>query len=93
MDERDIIDDILDNFDFEKVHETMSLLGWCWNREEYGVPSIIALRKEARKLMNSCLGHKEFYTSCGGLHVQKETIDDIPFYRLMFVVTEGDNYE
>lgn len=93
VDENEIIDDILDNFDFEYVHDAMEKLGWCWARDSGGVPSISTLRKEARHLLKSCIGEDKYNTACGGLEVMKETHDGVPFYRLMFVLKDWSNYE
>jgi hypothetical protein len=95
MDERQIIDDILDEFDFGKVLHVMELLEWKWGgiSSPPEVPSLGELRKCARRLMNYCIGHETYKTSTGGLHVTKETFDELPYYSLKFVVTEWNNYD
>ena len=93
MTEEQIIEDILDEFDFEKVRQTMEALQWVWHDAEHGVPTIGQMRKRARFLMKECMNVPEFYTATGGFHVFKRTFDGLPFYRLMFVVSEWDNYE
>jgi len=50
---QEMIDDIMDNFDFEKVHDVMEHLGWSWvvpgsNPE---VPDIGTIRRVARKCL------------------------------------------
>lgn len=47
-DNRDLIDAVMDEFDFHKVHEVMEALGWTWHWTG-GVPTIGNLRKSARK--------------------------------------------
>ena len=91
-DERDIIEDILDEFDFGKVHQVMEHLNWIWHDSD-GVPTLGQLRKRARSLMKTCIGHAEYTTATGGLRVQKKTFDGVPFYCLMFVVSEWSSYE
>jgi hypothetical protein len=93
MTEEKIIDDILDEFDFDKVQKTMETLEWTWHSTYPETPSISQLRKFARYLMKSCVGHEEYTTASGGFHVRKETFDGLPFYQLQFVVTEWSNYE
>ena len=43
------IDDIMDNFDFHKVHRVMEFMNWQWSGEV--VPSVSEMRKEARRLV------------------------------------------
>ena len=93
MDERDIIEDILDEFDFTKAHLVMQYLDWRWASSPEDVPTVGEMRKVARSLMRSCIDHDSFTTATGGFWVQKRTIDGDPFYRLMFVVTEWNNYD
>lgn len=89
--EEQIIDDILDEFDFGKVEQVMEHLNWVWYNSE-DVPTLGQLRKQARSLMKECMKHEEYTVATGGFWVQKRTFDGEPFYRLMFVVSEWDNY-
>jgi hypothetical protein len=93
MTEEQIIEDILDEFDFGKVKQTMEALQWVWHDAEHGVPTIGQMRKRARFLMKECMRHQEFVTSTGGFYAFKRTYDEQPFYRLLFAVSEWDNYE
>ena len=91
------IDDIMDNFDFEKVHEAMTLLGWRWvdhETKEFHIPEISALRKRARRLMQDAMGsHMPSYsTATGGFQVHKTTEEGEVFLSLSFVLTEWNNY-
>lgn len=48
----DQIDDIIYNFDFEKVHKIMKILKWRWFiGGELVIPSVQQLVKQARKLL------------------------------------------
>lgn len=53
------IDEIMDNFDFEKVHKTMVALDWTWvvSLEDnlFEIPDKQAIMKEARRIMRQCL--------------------------------------
>jgi hypothetical protein len=40
----DAVEDILDEFDFEKVKKVMDFLDWKWHAAEDGVPRIGELR-------------------------------------------------
>lgn len=95
----DTIDDIMDNFDFDKVHKTMTLLGWCWsgtiNGGGYGVPEKRTIRKLARSLMKEAMESKDlsFTIGTGGFEVVKKTEEDKVYLSLSFVVANWNNYE
>lgn len=52
MDNTQLIKDVLNDFDFERVHKTMIALGWGWG-ENNEVPTITQLRANASHLLNS----------------------------------------
>ena len=62
---RNKVDEILEEFDFAKVHKVMKSLDWCWgfwdDRDCYKhldeVPDEYALRKVARKLLIDAVEH------------------------------------
>ena len=87
MKKKEAIEHILDNFDFEKVHETMTSLDWTWHSTD-GVPEIPDLRKEARRLLKDVAKRKEnkFFISTGGFQVYKEG----GYLELKFVIAEWD---
>lgn len=49
---QDKIDDIMDNFDFNKVETVMKATNWTW-ASTHGVPVKHELRKQARELLKS----------------------------------------
>lgn len=51
------IDEIMDTFDFRKVHEVMKMLEWEWMGN--GVPEEYDLRVGARKLMKNLIDFKD----------------------------------
>ncbi len=82
MDKQEMIYEIMDNFDFEKVSEAMRLLNWKWSgmvRGEGGgddfIPTKSDLRKKARGLLFKVAnfdfkgsgGEKVYSVSSGGL--------------------------
>lgn len=94
----DTIDDIMDNFDFERVHAAMRLLGWCWvaqGTKGYGVPEISELRKCARRLMKNAMKSplSSYTTGTGGFQVDKTTEEDKVYLSLSFVLTNFNNYD
>lgn len=66
------IDDIMENFDFYKVHHAMSLLNWVWINSG-GVPSIDDIKKNSLRLLNEVVRHDEntIQISSGGLRADK----------------------
>jgi hypothetical protein len=92
MTDQDIIDDILDSFDFNKVNTVMNKLNWVWKGTEEGITTVKELRKEARGLLKTAIKSK-LDTACGGLQVTIIPNEDIPGgynYILRFVVEEYD---
>jgi hypothetical protein len=67
----EIIDEILDEFDFELVHRTMKALEWTWHGSVES-PSIGDLRRMARGLLQELLRNKYRCTGTGGLFAYNE---------------------
>lgn len=94
----DHIDNIMDCFDFRKVHDTMVLLNWQWTPIG-GVPEEWQIRQEARRLLIYAYSNAESTkeTSCvgtGGLRAEATFYEGkFEGLRLMFVLTEWDTYE
>lgn len=53
------IDEIMDNFDFNRVARVMDFLGWKWYMKEYRVPEESEIRKEARKYLSKTYDYGE----------------------------------
>jgi hypothetical protein len=68
----EIIDEILDEFDFETVHRTMKALDWKWSGCEVDIPSIGDLRRQARLLLQELFRNKYRCTGTGGLFAYNE---------------------
>jgi len=93
----DEIDDIMDNFDFDKVHETMTLLGWRWwirETDSIDIPDIPRLRTRARGLMKEAMASSlsSYRIAIGGFQVDKTTEEGKTYLSLSFVLTSWDNY-
>ena len=67
----ELIDEILDEFNFEDVHRTMKALDWTWYGSD-SVPSIGDLRRQARKLLQELLKDNNQCVGTGGLFAYKE---------------------
>jgi hypothetical protein len=59
------IDEVLDSFDFDKVHRAMELLSWTWANLDR-VPERLELVDEARRLLSELKGKPGVHGS-GGL--------------------------
>lgn len=83
------INEILDDFDFEKVHKVMETLDWKWyladyedEDEELRVPTANEVRKRARSEMTSLItqmaeeGETTGFSNGGGIEATVEVIKD-----------------
>lgn len=91
MNDEEIIEDILDEFDFYKVQKAMKLLEWTWAGQGY--PTIGEMRKTARGLLKDLIPLEEGGAGTGGFLARKRTFEGEPFYELSFVLTSWDNYD
>ena len=80
------VEDIMQEFDFWKVHKAMKLLKWKW--VGVGVPDIYEIKKNARYVMSRAHEVKSGRIATGGFEaeVTKHGIS------LKFVLTEWDTY-
>lgn len=85
--QRDLIDQIMDNFNFENVHKTMVLLDWKWCTCN-GIPTIEELRMSARKMMIDVIERNCYSVSSGGF--KTEWKKDEEYLLLSFHVSEWD---
>ena len=87
----EMIDNIMDNFDFGRVAKTMEALEWKWH-DVKGIPEEYDIRKAARKLLKSVpdtLIKDNYYTGTGGLYVQAwYESTDLVLMELTFVVAD-----
>lgn len=83
------IDFILDEFDFDKVHQVMECLNWGWAGCDSpdGIPSIGDMRRWARRLLNEAATSESGYNASGGFAARRID-DDPPFLHLVFEVAE-----
>ena len=94
-----MIANILNEFDFIKIHQVMVCLDWQWMYNN-GIPTIDGLRNAARKRIDSaikgCIGEGTanipYSASSGGLKatVEKNIYGQIDFIELEFVVSSWD---
>ncbi len=89
------IDDIIEEFDFTRVHVAMTALDWQWQTTTgngYEVPSIAKLKSMARVLLRESV--KEVSVGSGGFHARYyPPIDsDPPYFSLSFVLCEANTF-
>lgn len=83
-----MIESVLDNFDFVKVHKAMKAVNWTWAHCD-GVPSIRALMVKAEFLLSEVLANEEMHSiSTGGLTAEY----DGNFLSLTFTFEESEAY-
>lgn len=97
MNIQEIIDEIIDNFDFDRVHDVMEYMDWGWQGE--GVPSIEKLKESAIELLEHAYngyfeqGNGEQYSiQTGGLEAYYMYDDNEDCFELKFVLTSVNNY-
>ena len=94
------INEILDNFSFEKVKKVMDFLNWEWFGSN-GVPEIYELRQHARKLMNTAATEcvksqqQDYFTECGGFRVEANKYEGNAkvYLRLSFNLESWENWD
>ena len=93
--ERMKIQDILEDFNFQKVHDVMEQLDWKWAMTKYGVPTLDELKSEAKRLLiDACVEHTCVAT--GGFRAVYEAgespDDPDPFIGLEFIIEECEGF-
>ena len=83
-----LVNEIMDWFDFEKVHRTMKFLRWKWDSSEEGIPCIGEIRESSRRLLTQAVLNNT-NTSSGGLVVTYEPNEN--YLRLQFVISEWES--
>lgn len=92
--ERMKIQDILEDFNFQKVHDVMKQLDWKWAMTKYGVPTLDELKSEAKRLLiDACV--EKTCVATGGFRAvyEKGTPDDPePYIGLEFIIEECEGF-
>lgn len=76
----EMVEDVLDDFDFHKVMRVMHFLEWEWVHVT-GVPTMGDLRRQARRLLRTaisgCLQNDTHYVvGCGGFRAEAWSSED-----------------
>lgn len=92
--EQSKIEDIMRNFDFEKVHDVMQYLDWHWVK--VGVPTVEDIKAEAKRLLvDAC--YEKTTVACGGLRATYEATpgseEGDEFIQLEFILTDCEGFD
>ena len=91
---REKIRDIMEDFNFQKVHNVMKTLDWKWAMSKYGVPTIDELKHEAKRLLIEACGEKTCVATGGFRAVYEEgtSEDPDPYVGLELIVEECEGF-
>jgi len=84
---QEMIDHIMDNFNFDSVHTVMAAIGWEWCDES--VPTETSLRLKARGLLKAVVAGPIKYIASGGF----EAMFEDGYLKLSFVLENWDANE
>jgi hypothetical protein len=97
MDDRESqINDLIDDFDFQRVHIAMTALDWQWQTTEgngHAVPSIAKLKGMARHLLRESIKNKVVASGGFVAKYHPKVDNDSEYFSLQFVLTEKDSFE
>lgn len=89
--EKKAIKEIMNNFDFEKVHKVMVFLKWSW--AGYGVPDIKTIKKAAKEVLMDLIKDSNEHDICelqtGGFTARIEKSNK--YMSLSFVIADWNN--
>lgn len=98
---KDLKKEILNNFDFEKVHRVMEFLNWTWVTKKNGrkIPSVKKMKKRASLLIDEALKSlkksevTEYSAETGGFEAYAFYGEEGLEITLKFVVDEWSTYK
>lgn len=87
-----VLNEVFDNFNFERVKKVMNILNWSWaNLKGNDVPTLDEIKEKAANLMWDCATSDVDVISSGGFRVEKDFSDPSSLWmRLVFEVEECD---
>jgi len=92
------LNDIMSNFNFDKVQKVMEFLNWTWTYSENPIPCVRELKECASRLLVECYDHciknqTRFETGTGGFIVRGfyDGENNKVFLKLVFSLAEWDN--
>lgn len=97
--ERSKIANVMENFDFYKVHKVMELLQWVWitcgEDGKATVPSVAQMKAEAKRLLIEAV-YEKTNIATGGFKAVYESDgpdDDDPYIGLEFIVEDCEGFD
>ena len=93
--EQNKIDNIMDNFDFQKVGAAMKYFQWKWSGAKNGVPDIWEIKENAKRLLVDA-AYSKVTIATGGLRAvyeKDEENPDDPFIQLEFILTDCEGFD
>lgn len=93
---KELIDEIIFNFDFEKVEKVMKALDWEWF--QVGIPSQVQAADQAARLLGEAYDDAKengniITMGTGGFGATAHPIGKEIYLELKFIVTQWDTYE
>jgi uncharacterized protein (UPF0128 family) len=93
-DREKLIDDVIETFNFERVHIAMTALDWQWqttNGNGYELPSIARLKAMARVLLRESINNK--CVGSGGFEARyyPKVDDEDEYFQLRFTLAESNS--
>ena len=87
---QEMADEIMDCFDFEKVHRCMVALDWMWGMgQTMAIPEKHEIRSTGRRILRDCIAGKSYGT--GGFQAAINREDGS--LSLQFIVADWDAYK
>jgi len=93
-DREKLIDNVIETFNFERVHIAMTALDWQWQTTEgngHAIPSIIRLKAMARHLLREAINNK--VVGSGGFEARyyPKVDDEDEYFQLRFTLAESNS--
>jgi hypothetical protein len=92
-----LINDVIEEFEFEKVHIAMIALDWKWiapngaiTNQSMAVPTIARLKQTAIQVLTSSI--ESGFARSGGFVARYSTHEKLESFTLSFVVAEYDTW-
>lgn len=93
--EREKVESVMDQFDFDKVQSVMEDLDWKWAGTKFGVPTVEEMKREAERLLIEAV-QEETTCSTGGFRAVYESegaADPDPYIGLEFILEEREGFK
>lgn len=97
MDDRESqIDELIEKFNFERVHIVMTALDWEWRslpNEPGGVPTVSRLKAMARHLLHEAINHKVVESGGFKARYYPQVTNEPEYFSLAFIVCQSETLD